>query len=311
MKKGWKIGLIIGGAILALTAISVTISLVAKNVNQVTETYELDKSFNKIKVDVDTSDVEFIKVNEGYGKVICKESKEHKHTVKIEDDTLKIEFDHKYVIHFGFASPDYKVQVYIPTTNEYDLDAVHTTGDFRIASDFTFTNIKVKGATGDNIISSNVKNSLNISCSTGKISISNMNPTSIYIESSTGDAYLKDINCIGNINMKSTTGKKQFDNVKAQNLTLDSSTGASRLDKVTLVSKLSISASTGDVRISQSDAAEIDIKLTTGDVRAEFLTSKIVYAKSITGRVDVPKSTTGGLCSIETSTGDIKVTFAK
>ena len=310
MKKGWKIGLIIGAAILVVTAISVSISLISKNVNRVTETYELDKTFNKIKVDVTISDVEFIKVNEGYGKVVCQESKEYKHSVKVEEDTLKVEFANKYAIHFGFASPHYSVQVYIPALNEYDLDVNHTTGNFNSGLGFTFTNAKVRGSTGNTKIESNVKNILDIGTSTGDVTLANMNPTSINIESSTGKSYLKDINCSGNITMKSTTGRKEFNNVKAQNLTLNSSTGSTKLSNVILSSKLEIEATTGDVRITHSDAAEVSINLTTGDVDAEFLTAKVVTPKTVWGNVNVTNSTTGGPCLIETTTGDIKVRFA-
>ena len=309
MKKGLKIALIASGSLLGLIALDLGVSLIYNKVNETTTTHELKSSFNKIKADVSTSDIEFIKVDKGYGKVVCKENKKQKHTVKVEGDTLKINFDYKYRFNFLMFQPNFKVQVYIPSTTEYDLNAIRSTGDINIGKDFTFTNIKLGGSTGDAEISANVKNNVNIESSTGRISISKMKPASINIETSTGSTHLTDINCSGNINLKSTTGDKYLTDVKAKNLSIRASTGDTRIDNVILSEKLSVNVSTGKVRIAESDAAEIDIKTSTGDVNAEFLTSKVVYAKTSTGDVDVPKSTSGGLCSIETSTGDIKVTF--
>ena len=309
MKKGLIIGLAVGGAILLAAAVGAGVTYLVRKANTVTQTYDLDKTFNSIKVDVETSDIEFVKSNEGIGKVICTEAKDYKHIVVVENETLKVSFDHKYRLNFGFMSPDFKVQIYVPSSTEYSLEIVHTTGNLDIGEDFTFSDVKVTGSTGNNKIQSNVKNTVNVKCSTGRIYLANMNPTSIFIESSTGESSLKDINCSGDITMQSTTGRKVFDNVKAKNLQVKSSTGSTRLSDVIIASKLDIDSTTGDVDIKKSDATEINIKLTTGDVNAEFLTSKIVYAKSNTGDVDVPKSTTGGLCSIETRTGSIKVVF--
>ena len=309
MKKGLKIALIATGSFVGLVALDLGVSLIYNKATETTSTHELKSSFNKINIDVSTSDVEFIKVDEGYGKVVCKETKKFKHTVKVEDNTLKIDFDYKYRFNFLMLSPSFKVQVYIPNTTEYDLNAIRSTGDISVGKDFTFTDVKLGGSTGDVEFSANVKNKVNIESSTGRVSISNMKPASIDIEISTGSMHLKDINCSGNIELKSTTGDKYLTNVKAKNLKVIASTGDTRIDNVILSEKLSVNASTGKVRIVESDANEIEIKTSTGDVDANFLTSKIVYAKTSTGDVDVPKSTSGGLCTIETSTGDIKVTF--
>lgn len=311
MKKALKIALIGVGSLVGLVALDLGVSLIYNKANETTATHELKSSFNKISVNVSTSDIEFIKSNEGFGKVVCKESKKLKHTVKVENNTLKINFDYKYRFNFLMIQPNFKVQVYIPATTEYDLNAIRSTGDINVPKGFTFSDVKLGASTGDVEFYANVKNKVNIESSTGRVSIANMKPSSINIETSTGSTHLKNINCSGNISLKSTTGDKYLVDVKAKNLSINASTGDTRIDNVILSGKLSINVSTGKVRIVESDANEIDIKTSTGDVEADFLTSKIVYAKTSSGDVDVPKSKTGGLCSIETSTGDIKVTFKK
>jgi len=47
----------------------------------------------------------------------------------------------------------------------------------------------------------------------------------------------------------------------------------------------------------------------TGDIRGSLLSSKVFLADSGTGKVDVPKTVTGGKCQVHTDTGDIKITI--
>ena len=57
------------------------------------------------------------------------------------------------------------------------------------------------------------------------------------------------------------------------------------------------------------DAGELFIETDTGNVKGSLLSEKIFIVSSDTGRIDVPKSTSGGRCEIETDTGDIKITL--
>ena len=67
--------------------------------------------------------------------------------------------------------------------------------------------------------------------------------------------------------------------------------------------------STGDVKFTLCDAGELFVKTTTGNVIGSLCSEKIFMAKASTGKVEVPKSVTGGICEIETSTGDIRITI--
>ena len=59
------------------------------------------------------------------------------------------------------------------------------------------------------------------------------------------------------------------------------------------------------------DAAEILVETSTGDVEGTFLSDKIIFAETDTGRVNVPKGIVGGRCEIKTNTGDIKLEIQK
>ena len=51
----------------------------------------------------------------------------------------------------------------------------------------------------------------------------------------------------------------------------------------------------------------IMVKTSTGNVKGTLLSDKIFVTDTSTGRVSVPKTTSGGKCEITTSTGDIEI----
>ncbi len=71
--------------------------------------------------------------------------------------------------------------------------------------------------------------------------------------------------------------------------------------------KMSIKRSTGDIRFDGSDATEIFVETDTGDVTGTLISEKVFIARTDTGRINVPKTTNGGKCEINTDTGDIKL----
>lgn len=74
---------------------------------------------------------------------------------------------------------------------------------------------------------------------------------------------------------------------------------------------LTIRYTTGSVHLDGCDAAALSIETSTGDVAGSLLTEKVFAAETSTGKIDVPKSTTGDLCEIKTSAGSIRMDFAR
>ena len=66
-----------------------------------------------------------------------------------------------------------------------------------------------------------------------------------------------------------------------------------------------IKRSTGKVEFNQCDADTIYVKTNTGSVTGSLLSEKVFITDTDTGKVDVPKTITGGRCEITTDTGNI------
>ena len=67
---------------------------------------------------------------------------------------------------------------------------------------------------------------------------------------------------------------------------------------------------TGNVKFEACDAKDLYIKTSTGRVSGSLKSEKEFIAQSDTGRVDVPKTITGGRCEVTTDTGSIELTIS-
>ncbi len=219
-----------------------------------TNIHEIREDFDSISIDSDTADIVFLLSDDGKCRAECREQENTKHSVTVENGTLNVkQTDERTVrdlIGLNFDTP--KITVYLPERE--------------------YLSLCVKVSTGDICVEGINVGALDLTVSTGKVTLTDISCKSVISNGSTGDILLKNV-------------------VAAE--------------------KLFIERSTGDVKLVGSDAAEICIKTDTGDVTGSLLTDKTFVAQSDTGRVDVPKNVSGGRCEISTDTGNIKITVEK
>lgn len=236
-----------------------------------TNTYTVDGDFKNVSVKTGSADIKFLRSTDGACKAVCKERAKVNNVVKIENDTLVIgENDtRKWYDHIGlfFESPE--ITVYLPKSEYGALSVENKTGDIEIAEGFLFSEIS-------------------IGCSTG-------------------DVEMTSVNCGGKIEIKVTTGKAKLTNVTCKSLISNGSTGGVSLISVTAAEKIFVERSTGNVGFERCDAAEITVVTSTGNVTGTLLSDKIFITESSTGKIDVPKTVSGGVCNIKTSTGNIEI----
>ena len=237
------------------------------------KSYEITENFTSISVKTNTADVIVAPSEDGQCRVECYEQKKLEYLVSVKEGELIIELNdtRKWYERIGVDFESSKITVYVPHA-EYDT-------------------VTVKSNTGSISVKELSFSALDLSVTTGKIAVS-------------------DITCYGDLNVRCSTGKVEIRNVNCKNLTSHGGTGDISLCNLIASGKLSIKRSTGDVRFEASDAAEILVNTDTGDVKGTLLTDKIFIARTDTGRIDVPKTVTGGKCEITTDTGDIKITVS-
>ena len=313
MKKAIVIPIIIGGVLL-LAGATIFALAVANNTKDevVTNEYVINDEYQNFKIEMSTSKLVFAKAEDTKTKVVCIERKKQYHEVKVVENALNITYKEElkwYEKLFSWDFTERKVTVYLPEKDYGDLNIKSSTGNLLIPSDFSFNSLTVKLSTGDIDIQSNVTNNTKIETSTGDIKLTGVTTKKLDVTASTGNLTLKDINVTTDSSLKASTGKINLNNFKANNLTVNVSTGRINLTDTIVNQHLEIKASTGDVTLTDSDADTIKVQTDTGDIKGTLLTDKIFYAHSDTGKVNVPKSTTGGLCELISDTGDITVSI--
>lgn len=274
-----------------------------------TNTYEVSGDFNKIAIDVDTTDVEFAVSKEGQCKIVCTETEKVKHSAGVQNGSLLINIvdTRKWYDYIGIFNGDYKMTVYLPQENYESIIIDTHTGDISIPDTITLYNLKIDGDTSDVECFAPVSNCMEIELSTGNITAENFTTGEIDFSTSTGDINIIGVAVGGNIDIETDTGAVKLINVSCKDFSSESDTGDIRLKNTVATGKLLIETDTGDVNFENSDAKELLVKTDTGDVRGNLLTEKIFITETSTGNVNVPKSTTGGKCEIVTSTGDISI----
>lgn len=319
MSKGAKIWLIvaaslilIGGIIFVgvMTMLKWDFAKLSTNPYETNE-YEMDEAFKAISVDIDTADITFISSENSKCSVVCYEQKNLKHSVTVKDDTLVIETvdTRKWYEHIGITFDTPKITVAIPEGEYGALSVRSSTGDVEISKDFKFESMDLSTSTGDVKNAASAAEAIKIKTSTGNIGIEGIAAGSLDLSVSTGRVNVSGVACEGDVSVVVSTGKAYLVDVACQNLSSSGNTGDISLKQVVAEERFSIERSTGDVKFEGCDAAEIFVEADTGDVKGSLLTDKVFITQTDTGRVDVPKSITGGRCEITTNTGNIQITI--
>ena len=274
-----------------------------------TNTFNINQDFINITVKTNTSDIVFVPSNDESCKIVCYEQANAKHSVEVKDNTLKINLadERKWYEHIGINIGTPKITVYLPSKEYADLSIKENTGNVKIPKDFTFKNIDISASTGDIKNYACASDIIKIKTSTGSIRVENVSAEALDLSVSTGNITASSVKCTGEIKANVSTGKMKLLNISCKSVSSKGSTGDISLNNVIASESFRIERSTGDVDFENCDAGEIFIKTSTGDVEGNLLSEKVFITQTDTGKIDIPKTTTGGRCEITTDTGDIEI----
>ena len=174
-----------------------------------------------------------------------------------------------------------------------------------------FKHVDISLSTGDVDFRASASEMIKIKTSTGDICAENISAGSLDLTVSTGKVTVSGATCERDVTVGVSTGKTYLTDTRCKSVISSGDTGDIYLNNVIATEKFSIERSTGDVKFDGSDATGIFVKTDTGDVTGSLLTDKIFITHTDTGDVDVPKTATGGKCEITTSTGDINIRIRK
>ena len=274
-----------------------------------TNLHEINESYQNISIITDTADVEFVPSVNSNTSVVCYEQQKSRHTVRVENGSLVIELVdlRKWYEYIGISFANPKITVYISEGEYGALSIKSSTGKVEIPRDFRFESIDISESTGNVTSYACTSDYIKIKTSTGDIRVEGISAGALDLSASTGKVSLADVTCEENVKINVSTGRTNVTNVKCQNIISTGSTGGITFENAIAAERFSVERSTGSVKLDACDAAEIYIKTDTGNVTGSLLSDKIFMVRSDTGSIEVPKTVTGGICEITTDTGDIKV----
>ncbi len=274
----------------------------------VSKEYEFKDRIESIYVDADTADVTFKASGNDECRVEAYEEDKMPHNVQVKDGklTIRVEDNRKWYEHiniFSFGSP--KLTVYLPEKAYTALGIELSTGDVVIPDDFSFGEIDITTSTGDVSCEASSEEGLKIGCSTGSIKLKSVKAGNLILSVTTGHIDVSDAKIEKNISIEVSTGRSSLSNVTCENFETEGSTGNLSMKNVIVSGAVKIERSTGNVELEKCDASELYIKTSTGRVSGSLLTDKVFITSSDTGKIDVPKTISGGRCEITTDTGNI------
>ena len=280
----------------------------------VTNDYTVGPEFTDITIESKTADVIFQPASDGKVTVECLEQLHAEHAVSVENGTLVIRLvdERKWYEHiswFNFTSP--RITVSLPEGQYGRLIIRTSTGKVSLAERLSFDSADMTLSTGTVTSRACVTGMLKIKTNTGSISLQGVSVGTLELATSTGKITAEAIRCTGEAKLTVDTGDICLTDFRCKIFDAKTDTGDLLLTKVIVEEALMARTDTGKVKFDGCDAGELTVKTDTGSVTGSLLTPKIFFAQTDTGRVDVPKTTTGGVCEIITDTGSIRITVTE
>lgn len=314
MLKLLKIILIIF-IILVIIAIAGFIALMVasdwnlENFKYVEKEYQVEENFESIKLNLKGSDVVIRSSNDEKCKVVCFENNIYSHSVDVINNELVVGCNYKTKIFFSYKES--KITIYLPEKDYKTLNLTTTSGDVDVEN-LKVDELTITVSSGDVEVNNVECNNISTAGESGDVELQNIKVNgAVSVARDSGDVELSNVSCNGNLSTSTDSGDISLENVVCGGLSSECDSGDVKLESVLVNGALTIEAESGDVEFSKLDASSLDITTTSGDVKGSLLSDKIFAVRSSSGEIDVPQTTTGGVCKITVRSGDVIITISK
>ncbi len=249
-------------------------------------------------------------------------------------------------LHFG----EIEITVYLPESEYEALFVDNSSGRIDVQGDFAFAEaevmnssgrinfmadvkgaLKVENTSGGIYIGENSVGSLSVNGtsgsievmsvvaagdvqvtgSSGGIGVSKVECANISVANSSGVLRLSEIVATGDVNVEGTSGGVHLVDVECANLTGSNSSGKINCADVIATGDINLENSSGGIAMEACDATNLKLEATSGSIRGTLLTEKIFQANATSGSVDVPETTSGGVCEVTTTSGSINFSLVE
>ncbi len=289
------------------------------NEKQIIKTYDISDDYSDIYIETKDADVRFVVSENGKTSVTCINGTK-KDVVGSFNKCLKVISEKKkkagtvFNPVFDFRKDNAAdITVSLPYKRLGDVALITENG--RIEADDFFLSDTVNSSlvtkNGEIIYCMNTTGNCFIENENGNITVRSLQCDYVDVKNKSGEISLTGSDIKGALNIKNGSGEFNAENVECENLTAESDSGDLYLKNFLSRVAVTVKENSGNVKIRKSDANAFIIDSKSGDVDAEFVSPKIYTVESKSGSVNIPESLSGGMCKINTDSGDIRVRIGK
>lgn len=211
--------------------------------------------------------------------------------------------------YIGLSITPPQATLYLTQTELNALTVQTRSENISIAEDFSFETATLETASGNIDFLADVHGELHAQTASGNLNIAHANADSITAATTSGNLSIVSISAAGSIDLSTSSGKTKVSDVACSRIESSGSSGGIELSALTATERLFVKTSSGTVRLNGCDAGKLEIKTSSGNVVGTLLNDKVFIVKTSSGDISVPQTTSGGVCKITTSSGNIKITI--
>lgn len=255
--------------------------------------------------------VKILPSESGADYAVFTEEKNITYTLSVENGVLTLtQIDQRaWQDYIGLSITHPQATLYLTQTELTALTVQTHSENINVAEGFHFETAALETTSGNIDFHADVRGELHVQTTSGNLSIGNANAKTITAATTSGNLSISSICAAGSIDLSTSSGKTKLSGVACRRIESACSSGGMEFSALTATERLFVKTSSGSVRLNGCDAGELEIKTSSGSVVGTLLSEKVFIAKTSSGDISVPQTTSGGACKITTSSGDIKITL--
>ncbi len=289
--------------------------------------YEVEEDFTGISIEGRECDVRLVPSENGECSVLCRETDRTRNTVRVENGTLTIrhEYRRRWFQLIGVSFDNTEITVMLPEESYGKLGIITASGSIEVPEGFTFAEAQIGSVSGEAAFYADTHGALKLSSTSGDLTVDGVRAESLRAETTSGDVAMDGIRAkslsaettsgelllssakvTGEVRVSTTSGDMELKALRCGTLRTESTSGDTELADVIAEGRLEAESVSGGIAFDGCDASELRIETTSGDVGGTLLSPKRFETDTVSGEVRAPYDEDGGLCKVNTTSGDIR-----
>ena len=271
----------------------------------------IDKAFHSVEITELADDVHIEPSPDGTCRVEYTDSSQSYHKISVESGCLTISRETKdrgkWYENIGIHTDmeEHLLVLYLPEAEYSELSVNTASADVYAGADFGFETVEIHSVSGDIDLGPAVTKRLTVDTASGDVRVGGLDIERIELSSASGSITFGKSIVSNRLYVATASGDIELGDISCRELEVGTASGQIELRNVIASGEMDIESVSGDIRLDDCDAASLELESTSGYISGRLLSGKSFDADTTSGDIRLPYGSTGGRCSIETTSGDI------